>query len=179
MTIKRDTAQRRASRWMGSMAAAGMLAAPMAAVAGPLDLYIERTAMAAADLRCGFFDAGLRAALEAGCDVASANKQAVSRDPAGLQALAYQKGRRVFWSASVGGGSPMIETVRAARAAGEVAGFEAVLNGTVNFMLERLGDGAAFAEALADEVLCLPIHPFLAAEQVDRVIEGLLGILEA
>lgn len=48
------------------MAAAGMLAAPMAAVAGPLDLYIERTAMAAADLRCGFFDAGLRAALEAG-----------------------------------------------------------------------------------------------------------------
>lgn len=48
------------------MAAAGMLAAPMVAVAGPLDLYIERTAMAAADLRCGFFDAGLRAALEAG-----------------------------------------------------------------------------------------------------------------
>ena len=92
----------------------------------------------------------IRKALEAGCDVASANKQAVSRDPAGLQALAYQKGRRVFWSASVGGGSPMIETVRAARAAGEVAGFEAVLNGTVNFMLERLCDGAAFAEALAD-----------------------------
>ncbi|MBD3836161.1 homoserine dehydrogenase [Brevundimonas sp.] len=92
----------------------------------------------------------IRKALEAGCDVASANKQAVSRDPAGLQALAYQKGRRVLWSASVGGGSPMIETVRAARAAGEVAGFEAVLNGTVNFMLERLCDGAAFAEALAD-----------------------------
>ena len=35
------------------------------------------------------------------------------------------------------------------------------------------------AEALANEVLCLPIHPFLAAGQVDRVIEGLLGILEA
>jgi len=48
------------------MAAAGMLAAPMGAVAGPLDLYIERTAMAAADQRCGFFDASLRAALEAG-----------------------------------------------------------------------------------------------------------------
>jgi len=92
----------------------------------------------------------IRAALEAGCDVASANKQAVSRDPGGLQDLAKAKGRRIFWSASVGGGSPMIETVRAARAAGEVVGFEAVLNGTVNFMLERLGDGAAFAEALAD-----------------------------
>ena len=32
----------------------------------------------------------------------------------------------------------------------EVVAFEAVLNGTVNFMLERLGEGAAFAEALAD-----------------------------
>jgi homoserine dehydrogenase len=92
----------------------------------------------------------IRAALEAGCDVASANKQAVSRDPGGLQDLAKAHGRRIFWSASVGGGAPMIETVRAARAAGEVVGFEAVLNGTVNFMLERLGDGAAFAEALAD-----------------------------
>lgn len=66
MTIKRDTAQRRAVRWMGLMAAAGLLATPMMAVAGPLDLYVERTAMAAADLRCGFFDSGLRAALEAG-----------------------------------------------------------------------------------------------------------------
>jgi homoserine dehydrogenase len=92
----------------------------------------------------------IRAALEAGCDVASANKQAVSRDPGGLQDLAKLKKKRVFWSASVGGGAPMVETVRAARAAGEVVGFEAVLNGTVNFMLERLGDGAAFSEALAD-----------------------------
>ena len=92
----------------------------------------------------------IRAALEAGCDVASANKQAVAADPAGLLALAEQQGRRLFWSASVGGGSPMIETVRAARAAGPIAAFEAVLNGTCNFMLERLGQGAAFDEALAD-----------------------------
>lgn len=92
----------------------------------------------------------IRRALEAGCDVVSANKQAVARDPAGLQALAAANGCRVAWSASVGGGSPMIETLRAARAAGPVAGFEAVLNGTVNFMLERLSAGAAFGDALAD-----------------------------
>lgn len=92
----------------------------------------------------------IRRALQAGCDVASANKQAVATDPEGLLDLAAQKGRRLFWSASVGGGSPMIETVRAARAAGPIAAFEAVLNGTCNFMLERLGQGAAFDEALAD-----------------------------
>jgi len=68
----------------------------------------------------------------------------------GLQALADANGCRVAWSASVGGGSPMIETLRAARAAGPVAGFEAVLNGTVNFMLQRLGEGATFSDALAD-----------------------------
>ncbi|MBJ7484473.1 homoserine dehydrogenase [Brevundimonas sp.] len=92
----------------------------------------------------------IRAALERGIDVASANKQAISRDPAGLQALAEKHGARLAYSAAVGGGVPMIETLRAARAAGPVAGFEAVLNGTVNFMLDRIGAGADFADALAD-----------------------------
>ena len=92
----------------------------------------------------------IRAALERGIDVASANKQAISRDPAGLAALAEQHGSRLAYSAAVGGGAPMIETLRAARAAGPVAGFEAVLNGTVNFMLGRLEAGADFADALAD-----------------------------
>ena len=92
----------------------------------------------------------IRSCLERGVDVVSANKQAISRDPAGLQALAKARGARLAWSAAVGGGAPMIETLRAARAAGPVRGFEAVLNGTVNFMLERLGAGADFADALAD-----------------------------
>jgi homoserine dehydrogenase len=92
----------------------------------------------------------IRAALERGVDVASANKQAISRDPGGLAKLADEKGARLAYSAAVGGGSPMIETLRAARAAGPVVGFEAVLNGTVNFMLDRLDQGAEFADALAD-----------------------------
>ncbi len=92
----------------------------------------------------------IRAALQRGVDVASANKQAVSRDPAGLLALAEAHGARLLWSASVGGGAPMVEALRAARAQGPVAAFEAVLNGTVNFMLERLGDGASFEAALGE-----------------------------
>lgn len=98
-------------------------------------------------------DAGhavIRAALERGIDVSSANKQAVSRDPAGLLALAEANGARVMWSSSVGGGAPMVETLRRARAEGPVAAFEAVLNGTVNFMLARLEAGAPFEQALAE-----------------------------
>jgi homoserine dehydrogenase len=92
----------------------------------------------------------IRCALERDIDVASANKQAISRDPQGLADLARAKGARLAYSAAVGGGAPMIETVRAARAAGPVKGFEAILNGTVNFMLSRIQAGADFADALAD-----------------------------
>lgn len=92
----------------------------------------------------------IRAALERGVDVASANKQAVSRDPAGLLALAEAYQAKLLWSASIGGGAPMVETLRATRADGPVTAFEAVLNGTVNFMLERLGAGASFEEALTE-----------------------------
>ncbi|HYC98182.1 homoserine dehydrogenase [Brevundimonas sp.] len=92
----------------------------------------------------------IRAALERGADVATANKQAVSLDPAGLLALAHAHGARLLWSASVGGGAPMVEAVREVRAQGPVAAFEAVLNGTVNFMLDRLGDGTPFDQALTE-----------------------------
>lgn len=120
-------------------------------VADPADLLARKPDVVLEALSDGAAGHALiRAALQAGCDVASANKQAVAADPAGLLSLAEERGLRLFWSASVGGGSPMIETVRAARAAGPIAAFEAVLNGTCNFMLERLGQGAAFDEALAD-----------------------------
>ena len=92
----------------------------------------------------------IRTALEHGVDVATANKQAVSTDPAGLLTLADTNGARLLWSASIGGGVPMVETLRAAAANEPVAAFEAVLNGTVNFMLERIGDGASFDTALAE-----------------------------
>lgn len=98
-------------------------------------------------------DAGhalIRAALERGIDVVSANKQAISQDPAGLKSLAAAHGAHLCYSAAVGGGAPMIETLRAALAAGPVIGFEAVLNGTVNFMLERLDAGASFEQALTE-----------------------------
>lgn len=92
----------------------------------------------------------IRAALQQGIDVASANKQAVSREPAELLALAEAHMAKLLWSASIGGGVPMVETLRAARAEAPILAFEAVLSGTVNFMLDRLQVGAAFEVALAE-----------------------------
>jgi homoserine dehydrogenase len=91
----------------------------------------------------------IRRALHAGVHVASANKQAIVRGLPELKALAVANGATLAFSAAVGGGAPMLETLRRARAQGRIASIEAVLNGTVNFVLGALARGAGFDEALA------------------------------
>jgi homoserine dehydrogenase len=90
----------------------------------------------------------IRAALTRGVDVVSANKQAVGADLHALTGLAAAHGARLLYAASVGGGAPLIETVRRARAHGPVVRIEAVLNGTCNFILNRLAEGFPFETAL-------------------------------
>lgn len=90
-----------------------------------------------------------RAALGRGIDVVSANKQAIGGDLSGLTALAASGGAALLYSASVGGGAPLIETVRRARDHGDIVRIEAVLNGTCNFILNRLAGGMAFDAAVA------------------------------
>ncbi len=90
----------------------------------------------------------IRKALAKGLDVVSANKQALAADLPGLKAAAEEHDARLAYSAAVGGAVPMIETLKRARAAGKVASFEGVMNGTVNFMLDRLDHGASFDQAL-------------------------------
>jgi homoserine dehydrogenase len=116
---------------------------PAVLFAAKPDVLVETLSEGAAGERL------IRQALEQGVDVVSANKQALANDLPGLRAAAVAGGARLAYSAAVGGGSPMIETVRAARRAGEIVAIEAVVNGTVNFMLDRLSRGLAFDEALA------------------------------
>lgn len=110
----------------------------------------------------------IRSALTHGIHVVSANKQAICRDPAGLNALAASTGARLAYSAAVGGGTPMIETVRRARQAGPVLGFDGVLNGTVNFILHELGEGSDFPAALR-----AARHAGFAEEDATADLEGL------
>lgn len=119
-----------------------LLADPAALLAREPDVLVEAISDASTGL------ALIRAALSRGVDVVSANKQAVGGDLAALTALAEAHEARLLYSASVGGGSPLIETVRRARAHGPVVRIEAVLNGTCNFILNRLAAGVAFDEAL-------------------------------
>ncbi len=108
------------------------------------DIVMEATSSGAAGV------AIMERALSAGVHVVSANKQAVVADLPSLAARAAASGARLGYAAAVGGGTPMVETIHAARAEGEIVGFEAVLNGTVNFILGRMAEGAAFDVALAE-----------------------------
>ena len=115
---------------------------PAALLAREPDILVEAISDASTGL------ALIRAALARGVDVVSANKQAVGADLPALIDLAVSGEARLLYSASVGGGAPLIETVRRARAHGAVVRIEAVLNGTCNFILNRLSEGRPFEEAL-------------------------------
>lgn len=90
----------------------------------------------------------IRAALEKGISIITANKQAIAGEMAAFTKLAAQRGAQFRYSPSVGGGAPLIETAAQAASAGRITKIEAVLNGTVNFILTSLACGAPFAEAV-------------------------------
>jgi homoserine dehydrogenase len=90
------------------------------------------------------------AALARGADVVTANKTLVSRRFAAIEAAAAESGAEVLYSAAVGGGVPMLETVDEIARRRDIVGLEAVINGTTNFVLDRLGAGASLDEAIRE-----------------------------
>ncbi|MBN8552971.1 MAG: hypothetical protein J0L52_08775 [Caulobacterales bacterium] len=91
-----------------------------------------------------------RRALAEGVSVISANKQAIGASLSELSGLAETHDAAFAFSAAVGGGAPVIETLLRARRHGPIARIEGVLNGTVNFLLNQLATGSTFSDALAD-----------------------------
>ena len=98
-------------------------------------------------------DAGvalIEKALSQGISIVSANKQALAGRLQTLHGLARDNNARLLYSASVGGGAPMIETVTEAREKGDIVEISAIVNGTVNFILTKLSGGAAFDVAVRE-----------------------------
>lgn len=113
------------------------------ALAGGPDLIVE--VMGGADAPAAI----MRGALESGADVVTANKAAVAKHYDALHQSARKGGAHLEFAAAVGGGVVMVETVRRLKADG-IAAVEGVMNGTANFILSRLEDGAAFDAAVAE-----------------------------
>ena len=90
------------------------------------------------------------AVLPTGVHIVSASKRVISAHHTGLAEAALQGGSQLLYSAAVGGSAAVLETIDRARSKGEIAEVVGVLNGTVNFILQRLGEGLGFEEALRE-----------------------------
>ncbi|WDI30850.1 hypothetical protein PUV54_12885 [Hyphococcus flavus] len=90
----------------------------------------------------------IEAALSKGVSIVTANKQAIAGSLALLHKYAHDHGAVLSYSPSVGGGAPMVETVRKAREEGSPREIRAILNGTVNYILSAMKNGASFTNAV-------------------------------
>ena len=111
------------------------------ALAGDVDIIVEL--LGGADYPATI----LAPALKAGTHVVTANKAAVAKHYDELHRSASDGGAILHFSGAVGGGTPVLERLR--RLDGQVAAIEGVMNGTSNFLLDRLQEGWTFKEALA------------------------------
>lgn len=91
-----------------------------------------------------------RATLERGRPYVTANKALLATHGGELAATAQRTGAALLGSASVGGGTPMIETVQHLAVAGRIARIRGLLNATTTFILSAMGAGRTYDEALAE-----------------------------
>jgi homoserine dehydrogenase len=93
----------------------------------------------------------VEAALRAKKPVVTANKALLAERSQKLIALATAQDVDLYYEAAVGGGVPVIRTLREALASDRVIRVRAILNGTSNFILSQMTrKGTSFAAALAE-----------------------------
>lgn len=89
-------------------------------------------------------------ALGAGRHIVTANKALLAKHGAEIFRAADEVGRNVIFEASVGGGIPIIRTLREGLAADRIDSIHAIINGTSNFMLSGMSaQGRAYGDVLA------------------------------
>lgn len=92
-----------------------------------------------------------KAALEAGKNVVTSNKELVARHGAELHRIAAEHGVRYLFEASVGGGIPIIRPMTNDLAANGIVSVDGILNGTTNYILTRMAnEGAPLSDVLKD-----------------------------
>ncbi len=93
----------------------------------------------------------LLAALESGRSVVTANKALVARDGAELHQAASDHGADLYYEAAVAGAIPLLRALRESLAGDRVRRVLGIVNGTTNFILDRMDSrGSDFDSALAE-----------------------------
>ncbi len=115
-----------------------------AVIASDVDVIVE--------LAGGLDPAGtwVRRALEAGKSVVTANKKLIAYHGVELERLAAAKGGHLKYGAAVAGGIPVIPGLEQGLAGDQIRRIEGILNGTCNFILSRMEEGADYAAILKE-----------------------------
>jgi homoserine dehydrogenase len=89
-------------------------------------------------------------ALNSGADVVTGNKALLAAHGPELQAAAEQVGAQVYYEAAVAGAIPIIRPLRESLAGDRVKRILGIVNGTTNFILDKMDvEGDTFENALA------------------------------
>ncbi|MBM9461268.1 homoserine dehydrogenase [Nocardioides sp. zg-536] len=90
-------------------------------------------------------------ALENGASVVTANKALLAEDGATLFEAAEKAGRDLYYEAAVAGAIPILRPLRESLAGDKVTRVLGIVNGTTNFILDKMDtSGAGFADALEE-----------------------------
>ncbi len=90
-------------------------------------------------------------AMQQGKHVVTANKAVLAQHGQELFGAAREHGVDIGFEASVGGGIPIIRTIKEAYVANRFLSISGIINGTTNYILTRMSDqGLGFAEALKE-----------------------------
>jgi homoserine dehydrogenase len=90
-------------------------------------------------------------AIAHGKHVVTANKAVIARYGDEIFTAANEKGIYVMLEAAVGGGIPIISTLKQSLGANRIQSVTGIINGTTNYILTRMtAEGADFSEVLAD-----------------------------
>src|SRR5262249_34165243 len=93
----------------------------------------------------------LLAAMETGKSVVTANKALLGADGAAMHAAARQHGADLFYEASVAGAIPLLRPLRESLAGDAGRRVLGVVNGTTNYILDKMDStGADFGDALKE-----------------------------
>jgi homoserine dehydrogenase len=88
-------------------------------------------------------------AFKNGKDVVTANKALLAECGAEVFATAKKYERQIYFEASVGGGIPIIKTLRESLVSNQISSILSIINGTANYILTRMSiDKMDFKEAL-------------------------------
>lgn len=145
--------------------------APINLATSDLEALVEKPCDVVVELIGGTKRAAslIERSLNLGRKVVTANKALMATEGEVLETLATESGVSLRYSAAVGGVLPALEAIRNANLVGPLKGFSGVLNGTCNFILDRLSAGSNMSAAIreAQEHGYAEAHPEVDLSGID------------